>query len=136
MPKVGVFATIFDDRNRILLVKITYGSGNWTFPGGHLEENESPIDGVKREVLEETGYVVDVEHLISVYSAPSKDDLVLLFKCKIIEHTGVHDNEIDQIDFFEKNKLPTQIHPWNIKRINDAYENRISNIWVFKDVKI
>jgi ADP-ribose pyrophosphatase YjhB (NUDIX family) len=132
MATVGVFAAIFDDKDRILLVKITYGSGNWTFPGGHLEKNESPIDGVKREVLEETGYIVDVEHLISVYSAPNKDDLVLLFKCKIIEQVGIYDNEIEQIAFFTRDDLPTQIHPWNIKRINDAYENKISNIYVFK----
>jgi len=132
MATVGVFAAIFDDKDRILLVKITYGSGNWTFPGGHLEKNESPIDGVKREVLEETGYIVDVEHLISVYSAPNKDDLVFLFKCKIIEQVGIHDNEIEQVAFFTRDNLPTQIHPWNIKRINDAYENKISNIYVFK----
>jgi 8-oxo-dGTP diphosphatase len=54
MPKVGVFAAIFNKENHILLVKIKYGSQNWTLPGGHLDSNESPIDGVKREVLEET----------------------------------------------------------------------------------
>jgi ADP-ribose pyrophosphatase YjhB (NUDIX family) len=76
MPKVGVFAAVFDENDKILCVKINYGSGNWTLPGGHLENNESPYDGVKREVLEETGYIVDIENLSSVYSAPQKDDIV------------------------------------------------------------
>lgn len=67
-----------------------------------------------------------------MYSAPIKNDLVLLFKCKIVGQTGVHDNEVEQVEFFEKDKLPAQIHPWNIKRIDDAYENKVSNIWVFK----
>jgi 8-oxo-dGTP diphosphatase len=80
MPSVGVFAAIFNEHNHILLVKIKYGSQNWTLPGGHLDPHESPIDGVKREILEETGFVVEVDHLISLYSAPEKDDLVLLFK--------------------------------------------------------
>lgn len=83
MTTVGVFAAVFDKNNGILCVKINYGSGNWTLPGGHLENNESPYDGVKREFLEETGYIVDIENLISVYSAPQKDDIVFLFKARI-----------------------------------------------------
>jgi 8-oxo-dGTP diphosphatase len=132
MPKVGVFAAIFNKENHILLVKIKYGSQNWTLPGGHLDSNESPIDGVKREVLEETGLIVDVEHLISLYSAPEKDDLVLLFKAVI---TGQVDwtanDEIEQVAFFHKDHLPCALHPWNYKRIDDAYQNHVSNLWIF-----
>lgn len=133
MPKVGVFAAVFDESNRILCVKINYGSGNWTLPGGHLENNESPYDGVKREVVEETGYIVDIENLISVYSSPKKDDLVLLFKARIIgQNKWMPNNEIQQIGFFDKDSLPSPIHPWNITRINDAYDNKISYIRVFE----
>lgn len=133
MPKVGVFAAVFDEDNKILCVKINYGSCNWTLPGGHLETNESPYDGVKREVLEETGYIVDIENLISVYSAPQKDDIVFLFKARIKGQTEWKpNNEIQQIAFFSRNDLPSQIHPWNVKRINDAYENKKSNLWVFE----
>ncbi|SRR3989339_824416 len=31
----------------------------WLPPGGHLEENETPPEGAKREVLEETGLEID-----------------------------------------------------------------------------
>lgn len=34
--------------------------GLWLPPGGHIEENEDPIEAVLREVLEETGLEVDV----------------------------------------------------------------------------
>lgn len=133
MPKVGVFAAVFDKNNNILCVKINYGSGNWTLPGGHLENNESLYDGTKREVLEETGYIVDIENLISVYSVPKKDDIVFLFKARIKGQIEWKPNdEIQQIGFFARNALPSQIHPWNIKRINDAYENKMSNLWVFE----
>jgi 8-oxo-dGTP diphosphatase len=129
MPKVGVFAAVFDKNSKILCVKINYGSGNWTLPGGHLENNESLYDAVKREVLEKTGYIVDIENLISVYSAPKKDDIVFLFKANIKGQIELKPNdEIQQIDFFERNALPSQIHPWNIKRINDTYENKMSNL--------
>jgi 8-oxo-dGTP diphosphatase len=132
MPKVGVFAAIFDEDGRILLTKIKYGSGNWTLPGGHLEKNESPIEGVKREVYEETGYIVEANHLIAVYSSPSKDDLVLLFKVAIVGQDSWEPNsEIEKIAFFERNELPSQLHPWNIKRIKDAFNQVTSNIHIF-----
>lgn len=133
MPSVGVFAAIFDPYNRILLVKIKYGSRNWTLPGGHLEANESPIDGVKREVYEETGYNVDVSHLISIYSAPIKDDLVLLFRATITgQEKWTINDEIEEIGFFPREQLPHQLHAWNRKRIDDAYQNLKSNLCIFE----
>ncbi|WP_456274558.1 NUDIX hydrolase [Bacillus sp. AK031] len=132
MPTVGVFAAVMDDEDRILCVKINYGSCNWTLPGGHLEKNESPVDGVKREVFEETGYEVNVTDLIGAYSAPEKDDLVLLFKAVI--RKGGHflpTDEISKIGFFHKNDLPNEMHPWNVKRITDAYSDKVSNLHIF-----
>lgn len=32
----------------------------WLPPGGHLEENETPIEGLYREVLEETGLQIEI----------------------------------------------------------------------------
>ncbi|MBM7585498.1 ADP-ribose pyrophosphatase YjhB (NUDIX family) [Bacillus pakistanensis] len=133
MPKVGVFASVIDEEDRILCVKINYGSGNWTLPGGHLEKNESPIDGVKREVYEETGFLVEIDYLISLYSAPEKDDLVLLFKARIIQKAEfVPNGEIEQIAFFDKGDLPKEMHPWNMKRIYDAFNDKVSNLHIFK----
>jgi 8-oxo-dGTP diphosphatase len=132
MPSVGVFAAVRDEENRILCVKINYGSGNWTLPGGRLEKNESPVEGVKREVFEETGYEVNVTGYIGTYSAPEKDDLVLLFKADILKKgefspTG----EISQIGFFQEDNLPKEMHPWNVKRISDVFSNKTSNLHIF-----
>lgn len=32
----------------------------------------------------------------------------------------------------DKDSLPSQIHPWNITRIKDAYGNKISHLRVFE----
>lgn len=132
MPHVGVFVAVRDSEDRMLCVKLNYGSGNWTLPGGHLEQFESPLDCVKREVLEETGFIVEPSKLISVYSAPEKDDLVLVFGADIIDSKGFTPNEeISEIGFFSLDELPEEIHPWNVQRIADVYEGKESAFRVF-----
>jgi len=43
-----------------------------SLPGGRLEEGEEPLDGAKREFLEETGYVSDDWELWRQFSPSSK----------------------------------------------------------------
>jgi 8-oxo-dGTP pyrophosphatase MutT (NUDIX family) len=42
-------------------------NGTWELPGGVLELDEAPEDGVSREVWEETGIHVEVDRLTGVY---------------------------------------------------------------------
>jgi 8-oxo-dGTP diphosphatase len=58
--RVGV-AAIIRRESHILMGKRkgSHGAGTWSFPGGHLEWNETPSQCAAREVLEETGLVVD-----------------------------------------------------------------------------
>lgn len=55
-PKVGVGVGVIKD-NKVLLGrrKGAHGSGDWSFPGGHLEFGETPEQCACRELLEETG---------------------------------------------------------------------------------
>ncbi|WP_079516252.1 NUDIX hydrolase [Rossellomorea marisflavi] len=61
----GGFVT--DEKDEILLVK-TRRDGHWVFPGGQIEVGENLIDGVIREVKEESGLDVTVSHLVGVFS--------------------------------------------------------------------
>ena len=58
---------------------------NWprvTFPGGHVEKNESLMDSVIREVKEETGLTIDSPILCGIVDWCNEDDrdAVLLYK--------------------------------------------------------
>ncbi len=68
--RLAAYAWIEDD-GRVVLVRVAAGSpgaGEWTLPGGGLRFGEDPVDGVVREVAEETGLTVRVGSLVAVRS--------------------------------------------------------------------
>jgi len=65
-PHVTVSA-IIEREGRFLLVEEETGQGlQFNQPAGHFEENEDLIAAVKREVLEETAWQFDPEHLVAI----------------------------------------------------------------------
>src|SRR3954447_24346628 len=68
-PILGIGALIFDEQNRILLVQRGGEplKGWWSLPGGVLETGETLAEGVRREVLEETGLIVDPVQVVTIF---------------------------------------------------------------------
>jgi ADP-ribose pyrophosphatase YjhB (NUDIX family) len=66
-PLVGVGAVVVHE-DRVLLVRRGTEplKGQWSLPGGLLELGESLLDGVVREVREETGLIVEPVELIEL----------------------------------------------------------------------
>ncbi len=61
-------AAIVEEKGKFLLVEETTERGNrFNQPAGHLEDNESLLDAVIRETLEETAYAFKPEALLGVY---------------------------------------------------------------------
>ncbi len=61
-------AAIVEDNGKFLLVEETTDRGNrFNQPAGHLEDNESLIEAVIRETLEETAYTFKPASLLGVY---------------------------------------------------------------------
>src|SRR5690242_13159577 len=65
-PKVDVRAAVFDECEKVLLVR-EREDGCWTLPGGWADIGNSPSENVIREVREESGYTVEVTKLAAVY---------------------------------------------------------------------
>src|SRR5690554_3778675 len=63
----GASVIIFDDRNRVLMTRRSDNNA-WCFPGGSIDLGESTEDTAKREVLEETGLIVNNLELFDVFS--------------------------------------------------------------------
>ena len=60
-PYITTIIYIFNDKGEVLLQKKArgFGVGNWNGPGGKTETEETPEEGAKREVKEETGLIVN-----------------------------------------------------------------------------
>ena len=81
LHSVSVAGAVIREDGRMLVIK-RRDNGNWEPPGGVLELDETPQEGVAREVLEETGIHVEVEQLTGVYKNMARGIVALVFRCK------------------------------------------------------
>jgi ADP-ribose pyrophosphatase YjhB (NUDIX family) len=72
-PKVDVRGAIFDDHERVLLMR-ERADGRWSLPGGWAEPGDAPSAAVTREILEETGYHSSAVKLISCWDRDRQDN--------------------------------------------------------------
>lgn len=68
-PHATVAVIVEDDEGRFLLVEeISSGLVVFNQPAGHIEEDEAILDAVRREALEETGWMVEPTHFLGLYT--------------------------------------------------------------------
>jgi 8-oxo-dGTP diphosphatase len=81
-PLPATAAVVLDHNKHLLLVKrgMEPGKGKWCLPGGFVELDESPSEGVLRELHEETGLRGKVDQLIeAVYEdSPFYGPLIII----------------------------------------------------------
>jgi ADP-ribose pyrophosphatase YjhB (NUDIX family) len=65
-PKIDVRGAIFDDHERVLLMREKI-DGRWSLPGGWADPGDAPSAAVTREILEETGYHSSAVKLIACW---------------------------------------------------------------------
>ncbi len=68
-PHATVAVVVEDELGRFLIVE-ERSSGQIVFnqPAGHIEEDEAILDAVRREALEETGWDIEPEYFLGLYT--------------------------------------------------------------------
>ena len=93
-PHVTV-ATIVQDQQRFLFVEERSMNVSHLVinqPAGHVEANETLIEAAVRETLEETGWLVDITHLLGIYTyTPPSDPTETYYRFCFIANTISHD---------------------------------------------
>lgn len=111
-PKVDLRAGVFDG-DRVLLVRET-SDGRWSLPGGWADEHDSPKQGTEREVLEESGYVVDAVKLVAIKDrhlhpyTPQRLERIykLFFLCEVKGGAPQASIETSEVGWFCVDDLP------------------------------
>lgn len=115
--------------------------GKWNLPAGGLDENESLIEGAKREILEETGCKVEITGILEIVNEilEGVNIVCFFFDTKIIDdNTKIDGEEISNVKWLTyeeiinmkdklrangyflsalKNKIEKKIQPLNMIKV-------------------
>ena len=87
MKTVKVVAAIIQDGNKIFATQRGYGEfkDGWEFPGGKIEQGETPQQALKREIEEELDTEITVGNLLTVveYDYPEFHLSMRCFLCTV-----------------------------------------------------
>ena len=120
---VSVAAAVVRDDDRVLVIQ-RRDNGKWEPPGGVLELEETIEDGLRREVLEETGLQVEVEALTGVYKNLERGIVALVFRCRPRAGEATESSEATQVRWMSAEVIRERMDPAYAVRVLDAIEFR------------
>lgn len=123
-----------DETGRILLHRRS-DNGCWALPGGGIEPDETAAVAAVREALEETGFEVELERLVGVYSDPAHTTLTypngdrvayvaVAFAARVVGGAARLCEETLEVGFFAADELPDSVMEGHRVRIADALAGR------------
>ncbi|MDQ2900759.1 MAG: NUDIX hydrolase [Acidobacteriota bacterium] len=113
-PILGVGALILDG-DRILLVERGKEplKGFWSIPGGVLEVGETLREGIRREVLEETGLAIETLAVLEIFERIMRDSdgkpeyhyVLIDYVCRVAGGTLVAGDDVTRAQWVERGDL-------------------------------
>jgi 8-oxo-dGTP diphosphatase len=131
-PIVGVGGVVIHNERALLIRR---GSapleGEWSIPGGMLEVGETILDGVKRELLEETAIEVKVLDLIEVFERVTRDEagqlkyhfVILDYLCEAVRGDAQAGSDVTDVTWARESELSGySLTPTATRVIQKAFE--------------
>jgi 8-oxo-dGTP pyrophosphatase MutT (NUDIX family) len=113
LPVHAVATAAFVTRpdGRVLLVRER--KRGWEMPGGMVDAGESLTSALVREVLEETGCVVEPRALVGIYSrVDANPELIHLFACDWVAGEPRPSDETPEVGWFAADEARRRVaHP-------------------------
>ncbi len=133
-PILLVYATalIRDEAGRTLFQK-RGDFPTWGLPGGIMEPGETIIETLRREALEETGFEVEPERFVGLYSSPeyavhytngdNVQQVTACFECRIVSGVGKPDGIESLGQAFHSPDEAPALFPWYRQMLTDRRSN-------------
>ena len=118
---VSVAGIVVRDDGRVLVIR-RHDNGRWEAPGGVLELDESFEEGVRREVLEETGLTVAVERLTGVYKNLARGVVALVYRCHPIDGDIHPTAEAREVGWMTTEEVQSAMNTAFAVRVLDAFD--------------
>ena len=110
-PAVAAFI-VEDGRTLLGLRAHEPDAGRWDLLGGFLEEGEGPVDGLRRELLEETGLEVEPGQYLGAYVDSYGDMgtavLNLVFEARVMSGDMAPADDVAELRWFGLGDLPAR----------------------------
>lgn len=131
MTQLATLCYVMNENKTLMLHRVKkendYHKGKWNGLGGKFEVGESPEECAKREILEESGLVVENPLLKGIISFPMfdnvKDWYVFVFTSDKFTGELIHSNE-GNLEWIDNDKL-TDLNLWD--------GDKIFIPWIFQD---
>lgn len=122
---LGVRGACIDSDGRIFLVRHSYVPG-WYMPGGGVEREESVVEALERELVEEGGIeLASAATLFGVYwNQKRRRDHIVLFVCRGFSRSNpptYPNREIAEVGFFHPHALPEETTPATRRRLDEIF---------------
>lgn len=131
-PIVGVGGVVIRNERALLIRR---GSapleGEWSIPGGMLEIGETILEGVQRELLEETAVEVKVLDLIEVFERVTRDEagqlkyhfVILDYLCEAVRGEAQAGSDVTNVAWARESELSEySLTPSAVRVIQKAFE--------------
>lgn len=117
---VGVVGVVVNNNREVLLVEHVFHPRHaWGLPGGWIGYNENPARTIERELQEELGLDVRIEHLL-LTTRTEKNHLDIAYLCVPNGGIGKLSYELLGYSWYHRHDLPI-LHPFHQQAIEQAF---------------
>ncbi len=86
-------------------------AGKWALIGGYFDRGETLIEGIKREVQEESGWEITKVRLFRINDSPDRpmedrQNVDMIFVAEAVKQVGDSDREVAKLHWFPLDALP------------------------------
>ena len=110
-PRPATCAVVVDG-DRVMLVRraVEPRRGFWDLPGGFLERDEHPAEGLQREMREETGLEIEILEplgfFLDTYPEPGETTLNFYALARVVGGEPQPGSDVAEIRWFPRDALP------------------------------